>query len=184
MGLSHKGLLITRSATTAVIHEIAILDYNHGVGLDLAAQRPSVGPDASFRRSRTHHGAFVVTKAFDIASPKLFAAASRGATFKHVVVYSCAQELTALTNTSKPQPFLSIIMKDAVIVDFSYGFVDGWQMETVSFGYGSIGWHVEWKDPESGDSESLEPVGWDGVDNKNSTIAIPSSVEWQTSLLG
>ena len=163
---------------------IAILDYSHSVGAEVASTRPSVGADASFRRSKTHHAPFVVNKAFDRTSPKIFAAASRGVMFKHAVVYSCAQEITALTKSSKGVPFLSIIMKDAFIVDYSYGYADGWQMETVAFEYASIGWHADWKDPESGDDESLEPVGWDGAENKNSQIAIPASVKWQTSLLG
>ncbi|MCA9178742.1 MAG: type VI secretion system tube protein Hcp [Planctomycetales bacterium] len=163
---------------------IAIIDYSHSIGLELANQRPSAGADAAFRRSRTHHAPFVVNKSFDRTSSKIFAAASRGVLFKHVVIYSCSQEISQLTTSSKPKPFLSIIMKDAVIADFSYQFAGNWQAEQISFQYASIGWHVKWKDPESGDSETLEPVGWNGSQNKNEQIAIPSSVEWSSGLLG
>lgn len=162
---------------------IAIIDYSHSIHREMAAVRPSAGAEATRRRSAGIHAPFVVHKAFDKTSPRLFAAAVAGVVFKHAVVYSCSQDVSALTGSSKPLPFLTIVLKNAVIVDFNYSYEGSWQMERIAFDYETIAWQADWKDPESGDSETLEPVGWEGSKNKVDNTDPPSSVEWETGLL-
>ena len=64
--------------------------------------------------------------------------------------------------------------------DFSYGFQDGWQVETLSFQYAKIGWKTSWADPEDGEPANLEPVGWDGTTNLPGEVTIPSAANWST----
>lgn len=157
---------------------IGIQSYKHSVGMPVAPARPSIGKEASFRRSFCAHGAFQVVKGFDKTSPKLFEACANGVVFPNVAVFACSQEFNSQKKSSSPVPMLTINLSDAVMVDFSYGFQGGWQIETIAFRYASIGWKAKWADPETGDSENLEPVGWEGADNAAATISIPAGVKW------
>lgn len=159
---------------------IAINSYSHGLSMPVAPTRPSVGEDAAFRTSYCRHGAFTVVKGFDKSSTKLFEACANGVKFPNVGIHVCTQEFNSIKNTSEPAPMLSINLTDAIMVDFSYSFQGGWQVENIAFQYTSIGWKVKWVDPEKGDSTNLEPVGWDGQKNSPSTISIPSSIDWSS----
>lgn len=157
---------------------IAIHSYAHSLTMPVAPARPSAGNDVAFRRSYCRHGLFTVSKGFDMTSPKLFEACANGVVFPHAVVHACSQDFNSTTKKSGPQPFLSIVMTDALMVDFTYAFQDGWQVETITFQYGSIGWKTEWRSPEDGSTANLEPVGWDGTANIPSQLSIPGSVDW------
>jgi type VI protein secretion system component Hcp len=157
---------------------IAIAGYSHSLSMPVAPGRPSLGEDAAFRRSYCQHGLFTVTKGFDMTSPKLFAACANGIVFPNAAVHTCSQKFNTSAKSSEPAPMLTITMTDAVMVDFSYGFQGGWQVETISFQYAKIGWKVNWADPETGDPANLEPVGWDGLTNKAGEVSIPSAVKW------
>lgn len=162
---------------------IAIHSYSHSVGMPVAPTRPSVGNEAGFRRSYCRHGAFEVVKGFDKTSPKLFEACANGVVFPNVAIHACNQEFNTQRNSSKPTPMLSIVLTNAIMVDFTYGFEGGWQVENLAFQYASIGWKTKWADPDTGDSANLEPVGWKGADNAAGTISVPSAVDWSSALL-
>lgn len=157
---------------------IAIQGYSHSIGLPVAQTRPSVGKEAAFRRSFCRQGVFEVIKGFDKTSPKLFEACANGVVFPNAAIYACSQEFNSQKKSSLPVPMLTIVLTDAVMVDFSYGFQGGWQIETISLRYASIGWKTKWADPETGDSENLEPVGWEGLENAASQISVPAGVKW------
>jgi len=157
---------------------ISIVSYHHNLTLPVTPNRPSQGKDAIHRRSFCRHAPFRVVKGFDKTSAKLFEAASAGVTFKTAIVHACTSQFQTLTNTSKPTPFLSIILENAVIAGFSYGCDGQWPIETLDFQYASIGWKVNWPDPEDGDVKKLEPVGWDGETNQSAAVDIPSDLKW------
>lgn len=157
---------------------IKIESYSHGLGMPTAPFRPSVGTDATLRRSYCRHGLFTVIKGFDKSSPKLFEACANGVVFPTVVIYLCLHRPDPLTKDEEMQPLLSIVMTDAVMASFEYGFSGEWPVETIGFRYTSIGWKTDWIDPETGQDATLEPVGWDGSENAPGDIDIPSSVKW------
>ena len=72
---------------------------------------------------------------------------------------------------------------DAIIAEFSYGFEGNWQVERLSLRYSSIGWHVDWINPDTGDNEQLESVGWDGSLNQTQQIDVPSHLQWSSGSL-
>jgi len=126
---------------------IAILTYSHGLSMPVAPGRPSLGENASFRRSFCRHGLFQVTKLFDMTSPKLFEACANGVVFPNAAVFSCKQDFNESKKTSEPAPMLSIFLTNAIMVDFSYSFSGGTQVENLAFRYTSIGWKTKWADP-------------------------------------
>jgi len=159
---------------------IAIQSYSHSLTLPVSPMRPSVGEHASFRRSYCQHGLFNVLKGFDKTSPKLFEASAAGVEFENVAIFACGQ-FHGKKNKSIIMPLLSIHLTRAFIVNFSYEFLDGWQVETIAFQYASIGWHLSWPDPEKGDPGNLD-VGWDALKNIASTdVANPENadVKWK-----
>ncbi len=160
---------------------ISIVSYQHNLDQPVTPNRPSQGKDSVHRRSFCRHAPFRVVKGFDKTSAKLFAAASAGVTFKKAIVHACTSQFQSLTNTSKPGPFLSIIMDNAIISGFSYGCEGDWPMETLSFQYASIGWKVNWPDPEDGEEKKLEPVGWDGQKNQPGAVEIPKNLNWNAN---
>ena len=162
---------------------IAIQSYSHSVSMPVSPMRPSVGADASFRRSYCQHGLFSVVKGFDRTSTRLFEASTNGIVFPNVAIYACSQSFSSAKKSSEAKPMLTIILTDAIIADFSYGFSDGWQVETIGFQYASIGWESKWPDPETGNESNLEPVGWDGRENKTGSISIPAAVKWGSGSL-
>lgn len=157
---------------------IAIHGYSHSLTMPVAPSRPSVGKDAVFRRTYCQHGLFTVVKGFDVSSPKLFEACANGVVFPNAVVHVCSQDFNSTKKKSGPEPFLSIVLSDALMVDFSYGFENGWQVESIAFRYASIGWKTEWRNPEDGKVANLEPVGWDGLANVPEQPSVPKSVDW------
>lgn len=162
---------------------IMIASYSHGVGISISPSRPSLGKDATLRRSYCQHGLFQVTKGFDKTSPKLFDACTNGVIFPNVVIYACNSSFNSMTKSSEPKPFLSIVMTEAVMAEFQYGFSDGWQVESIGFRYSSIGWTTNWVSPEDGKAETLEPVGWDGLTNEEASVPVPSSLKWSSGSL-
>ncbi len=157
---------------------IRIDNYSHRLSMPSAPMRPSAGPDATMRRSYCDHGLFIVNKALDMTTPKLLAAAANGVVFPNVAIYVGGTDYSTLTNVSKPDPFITIIMTDAIIADFAYGFDGEWQTEKIAWRYTSIGWEVKWTNPDDGSAAQLEPVGWKGDTNKAATVSVPSAVEF------
>lgn len=159
---------------------IRLNSYSHNLTLPVAPMRPSVGDGATLRRSYCQHGHFQVTKGFDRTSPKLFNACANGVVFETVAIYLCmsAKTTSPTSDGYEPEPFLSILLKTSVIADFRYGYSGEWPVETLAFRYTSIGWKTGWVNPETGEDENLEPIGWDGAENAPAQLSIPSSVKW------
>lgn len=166
---------------------ISIANFSHNVSTPIAALRPNVGADARSRRGPVEHGEFQITKALDKTSSKLFSACCNGVIFENAVVFVCSQDRNTMLNTSKIAPFFTITMTDVIISNFSYQCAGQWPMEALSLHYTSIGWKVEWIDPDeendTATKTNLEPVGWDGEIDKAATIDVPSDLSWQSGLL-
>jgi type VI protein secretion system component Hcp len=164
---------------------IKIESYSHSLGTPTAPFRPSVGEDAALRRPYCQHGLFTVTKGFDITSSRLFEACANGVVFPTVAIFLCVHREAGLTKDLEMKPLLTIVLEDAVMASFDYGFQGGWPAESIGFRYTSIGWEVDWIDPATGEDKKLDPVGWDGMENVPAAVS-PGSVKWGSgkSLLG
>jgi len=163
---------------------IRILSYSHNISTPVSALRPNVGDDARNRRGPCEHGLFRVTKALDKTSSKLFSASCNGIMFKNVAIFLCSQDFNSSSNTSEMQPFFTIYLTEAIIAEYSYECEGKWPLEYLSFHYTSIGWDLDWIDPDPGDDTAtltqLSEVGWDGTKDKEATIS-SSEVKWESS---
>ena len=157
---------------------IRIGSYAHSLSMPVTPVRPSVGKESAQRRSYTQHGLFRVMKGLDKSSPKLFAASAQGVLLPTVVIFLCRQEKNLLTKEFTPTPLLTITMTDVVIANFDYGYSDGWPTESIALQYQSIGWEVDWVNPEDGTNDRLEPVGWNGTTNKSEAVDLPGNMAW------
>lgn len=158
---------------------VRIQTYSHAVSQTVAPLRPSVGESTLLRRGLGDQHQFVVTRHFDKVSPKLFDAASAGIVFEFVVIFYCTVMPDSKGEKSDPEPLLKIVMKNAIISQFEYGFVDTWPQETLSFNYMSIGWDTKWPDPTDGKVASLSPAGWNGEKNVPGSLLAPSDLDWK-----
>jgi type VI secretion system secreted protein Hcp len=158
---------------------IKIISYRHALLMPIAPFRPSVGMHARLRRSYCEHGLFTVTKGFDKTSPKLFEACANGVVFPTVLIHLCITKgKGAKLKEREMDPMLTIVMTDAVMASFDYGFAGEWPIETIEFRYTSIGWKTTWVDPKDGKEEFLSPVGWNGGTNKGEDIEIEKELKW------
>ena len=157
---------------------IRLSGYSHSLDMELSASRPSLGPDATLRRSYCRHGLFAVQKGLDLATPKLLQACANGVIFPNVAIHVCTlQDVTFPSRKKVPKPILSIVMTDAIIAHHSYGFQDKWPTEQISFQYTSIGWNCNWYKPKDGSSTAI-PTGWDGSSNEDKVLAVPAAVKF------
>lgn len=161
---------------------IRLTSFSHGLSVPVTPGRVSVGEDSALRRSSCEHAMFSVTKFFDKTSSKLFAACANCVLFESVAIYLCMSDKASgpAADGNEPAPFLSIIMENVIIANFSYSYASGWPDESLTLRYSSIGWKTKWFDPEEGSSENLAPVGWNGAENVPDQLSIPSSVEWSS----
>ena len=69
---------------------IQLMSFNHTLGAQNGMARPSVGPNAVFRRSYCRHGLFTVRKPLDKTSTKLLNACAASVNIANVAVYVCS----------------------------------------------------------------------------------------------
>jgi type VI secretion system secreted protein Hcp len=146
---------------------VRIKTFSHDIAQDLVPIRPSaVGSTKEIVRGTPRQGQFTVTRHFDKISPKLFSAATAGIRFDAVSIYFCSVMADSKHEKHEPELILQILLENAVIANFQYGYNSDWPTEIVSFAYTSIGWKTNWPDPTDGTVKPLGDVGWNGELNK------------------
>jgi len=168
---------------------IKIAGFRHGLTVPMSPMRPSVGAQATLRRSYCEHGDMSVFKGLDTTSGKIFDLCSRAAIITDISLLLCRSDTGSNPLNSGeygPIPFLSIVMTQAVIANFTYEFKSGWPTEQLDIRYTSISWILDWVSPVNGAAANLGGVGWNGGTNVptppyTSSAMIPSTVNYNTN---
>jgi len=146
--------------STDDIHKdwIEALSFSHGIAQPTSATASSAGGATT---ERCNHFDFVIVKAVDKASPKLFEACCKGTHIKSVALEFCR-------SGGDKVKYLEVKMEEVVVAHVSPGGSAGgdFPTESVSFNYGRIKWTYTQQKRTDGSGGGNVTGGWDLTKNK------------------
>lgn len=142
--------------------EIEVLDFKHHI-FQPSAGSMSTGGGASAERAT--HGEFIVSKALDLASPKLVEACCKGTHIKEVI-------LSLNRAGGDKVEYMNYKLSHVMITSVEVGgdtaqnvLGDGMPTERVSFVYGKIDWEYTQQKLADGTGGGKVAAGWDCTKN-------------------
>lgn len=139
--------------------EIEVLSFSWGETQPLAMAASTAG---SLTSGRVSIGEFVVSKAIDCASPKLYLGCADGTHFKSARLELCRAG-------GDKQPYMEYKMTDVVVSSIragGSGYGETVPLEEVSFSFGKIEWKYIQTKVEGGKGSGQVAAGWDLKQNK------------------